>query len=121
MAITPVSNTTLDGIDQLRKELVRIAMDKNLSPNIDINLPESWVKIRKEIKTLRTNVDIPCLSMNELQKALKEQAIDVSECELRSCVSYLGEIGELLYFKVSLLLFLLIGALVLVSSEQVSP
>lgn len=90
---------------QLRKELVRIARNKNLSPNVDINLPGSWVRIEQEIKRLRNAVDIPCLSMNELQEALKEQDIDVSEGELQSCVSYLDAIGELQYFKVGLLLF----------------
>ena len=107
MVVTPVSNIKLDGMVQLRKELVRIARNKKLSPNVDINLPESWVKIELEIKRLRNTVGIPCLSMTELQEALKEKAIDVSECELRSCVSYLDAIGELQYFKVSLLLFFL--------------
>ena len=106
MVVTPVSNITLDGMVQLRKELVRIARNKNLSPNVDIDLPESWVKIERGIKRLRNTVDMPCLSMSELQKALKEKTIDVSECELQSCVNYLDAIGELQYFKVSLLPFI---------------
>jgi hypothetical protein len=107
MNVTPVSNTSLElGMGRLRRELVRIARNKNLSPNIDINLPESWVNIEQAIKKCRKNGDIPCLSIAELQEVLKEQGIDVSECELHSCVSYLDAIGELQYFKVSLYLSL---------------
>ena len=102
MTVTPVSNTKLDGMEGLRKELVRIARNKNLSPNIDINLPESWVNMEKEIAKYRKNDNIPCLSIADLQEVLKERGIDVSEYELRSCVSYLDAIGELQYFKVSL-------------------
>jgi hypothetical protein len=103
MNVTPVSNTSLElGIAGLRRELFRIARNKNLSPNIDINLPESWVNIEQAIKKCRKNCKIPCLSIAELQEVLKEQGIDVSECELRSCVNYLDAIGELQYFKVSL-------------------
>ncbi|CAB3981647.1 malignant fibrous histiocytoma-amplified sequence 1 homolog [Paramuricea clavata] len=100
MNVTPVSNTSLElGMVSLRQELVRIARNKNLSPNIDINLPESWVNIEQAIKKCRKNGKIPCLSIAELQEVLKEQGIDVSECELHSCVSYLDAIGELQYFK----------------------
>ena len=103
MNVTPVSNTSLDlGMVRLRQELVRIARNKTLSPNIDINLPESWVNIEQTIKKCRKSGDIPCLSIAELHEVLKEQGIDVSECELHSCVSYLDAIGELQYFKVSL-------------------
>ena len=105
MVVSPVSNTTFDGMTELRKELVRIARNKNLSPNVDINLPESWVKIEQEVKRLRNTLDIPCLSMTELQEALVEHGINVSECELQSCVGYLDAIGELQYFKVGLFLF----------------
>jgi hypothetical protein len=68
----------------LRRELVRIARNKNLSPNIDINLPESWVNIEQAIKKCRKTGNIPCLSIAELQEVLKEQGVDVSECELHS-------------------------------------
>ena len=102
MTVTPVSNTKLDGIVSLRKELVRIARNRNLSPNIDINLPESWVNIEKEIANYRKTDKIPCLSIVDLQEVLKERGIVVSEHELRSCVSYLDAIGELQYFKISL-------------------
>jgi hypothetical protein len=102
MTVTPVSNTKLDGMANLRQELVRIARNKSLSPNIDINLPESWVNIEKEIARYRKTDKIPCFSIAELQQVLKEQEIDVLGCELRSCVSYLDAIGEIQYFKVSL-------------------
>ncbi len=105
MNVTPVSNTTLEGMVRLRQELVRVARNKKLSPNIDENLPESWANIAKQITKCRKTGDVPCLSMAELQEVLKKEGIDVSECELRSCVSYLDAIGELQYFKVRLFLF----------------
>ena len=99
MTVTPVSNTKLDGMVTLRKELVRIARNKNLSPYIDRNLPESWVNMEKEIAKYRKTDNTPCLSIVDLQEVLKERGIDVSEYELCSCVSYLDAIGELQYFK----------------------
>lgn len=100
MNVTPVSNTSLTGTPRLRQELVRIARNQTLSPNTDINLPESWVNIEKEIKKCRKSEKIPWLSIAELRDVLSKQGIDVDEGELCSCVSYLHAIGELHYFKV---------------------
>ncbi|XP_028393150.1 malignant fibrous histiocytoma-amplified sequence 1 homolog [Dendronephthya gigantea] len=99
MNVIPVSNTSLEGTPLLRQELVRIARNKTLSPNVDIDLPESWVNIEKEIKKCRKNEDIPWLSIAKLKDVLNEQGMDVNEGELQSCVSYLHAIGELQYFK----------------------
>ena len=102
MNIRPVSNVEqLAGMVELREELVRIARNTYLSPNVHITLPESWVNIEKEIKAYRKTVNIPCLSIAELRDVLTKQDINVSESELISCVGYLDAIGELQYFKVS--------------------
>lgn len=100
MNVLPVSNIgSLDGMIGLRKELVRIARNRELSPTVDRELPESWVKIEGAIKVLAQDLAIPCVSEKELEMLLNEKNVNVCCPELDSCLTYLHAIGELLFFK----------------------
>ncbi|XP_046855464.1 malignant fibrous histiocytoma-amplified sequence 1 homolog [Xenia sp. Carnegie-2017] len=66
--VIAISNKSLAGTLRLRRELVRIARDKNLFPYVDITLPESWMNVEKEIKALRKSLKVPCLAISELHE-----------------------------------------------------
>lgn len=100
MNVLPVSNVgSLQGMISLRKELVRIARNKTLSPTVDAELPESWVKLEITMKELRKNIDVPCVSVAEFVELLKQNNSDLPRAELESCLTYLNAIGEMAYFK----------------------
>lgn len=100
MNVLPVSNIgSLQGMIGLRKELVRIARNKDLSSTVDRALPELWVKVESTIKEAAKDMPIPCMSETELLMFLSEKNVNVSHSELDSCLTYLHAIGELLYFK----------------------
>lgn len=100
MNVLPVSNVgSLEGMIHLRKELVRIARNKDLFPTVDTQLPESWVKVESTMKDLRKSMAVPCVSVTEFLELLNERNVDISHSELDSCLVYLHAIGELLYFK----------------------
>ena len=94
----PVSNIgSLEGMQDLRKEIIRIANDERLCPSLARDLPESWIQLEQFCHSKRRSDSTASLVMNKRQ-LLVESGVNLSMDELRSALLYLDLIGQALYF-----------------------
>jgi len=92
----PVANKNhLPGLTHLRKEIVRIANNKKLCPNVNHVVPESWVKLEQlcnHEKTFHKTI-----SVDELYE--KASTINfVTKDDMLKALKYIVSIGPILYF-----------------------
>ena len=103
MRMVPVSSKNqLQGLDDLKKEILTVIDNKDLCPIVSRVIPKTWVDLELEVKKLRDSRNsekkIPILRMEELTSLVKEKSPLDSQTVL-SALDYFSGVGSINRFK----------------------
>ncbi|XP_048576951.1 malignant fibrous histiocytoma-amplified sequence 1 homolog isoform X2 [Nematostella vectensis] len=102
LGMVAVSNMhELEGMMQLRQEIIRASKDMSLFPSVGRDLPESWVKLELAIKEFRSSVkapNVPCMTVGQFNKFALDKS-GLSGIGLLSALHYFESVGELKYYS----------------------
>ena len=95
----PVScKGALEGMINLRNEIVGITKNKKLCPNVDRDLPKSWINLEWECRSLNNDKHVPVISKSELAD-IAAQEFSLDGQMFTSALGYLNSIGALAHFR----------------------
>ena len=103
MQIIPVSSKNqLQGMDDLRKEILNVIDNKELCPIVSRVIPKTWADLELEVMKLRDKLNserkIPILHVKELT-SLVEGKIPLDSQAARSALDYYSGVGSINRFK----------------------
>ena len=98
MLIPVCCKESLDGIDKLQKEILRIASNMTLCPIVNKEVPESWMELEEYLIELENSKNIPFFETDSLFHMVREK-IGLNRQMFDSALVYLNAIGSIAYFS----------------------